>query len=328
MLISLLQVLFAAIRTVLSSALRLVLYSIISRIFNDWLGLNSLISFFCSAFCLSKTIRYFQRAWFNARITNKKPEEKIILEELTWQSPTTISIKMDTENESIDKFENDWKYLLDDDMKNIFSSIVNIPFSNAWLFITTIIVVNYQMNNFDYSYIGSLLRTIGPLIILICGSTVRYQTLFERDKKDFFNIMIKKRDEIERYIIYSNNNNIPVASVCLHILNNSEIPTFMIQLYQLNSKFNDYIHDIGKYMCQKLIERIKIYGNENKQSIRLIWSFPTCKQDWKISITDNKFILKNTYKDFSFLPFINSYVEQYEYFYEYKEIINDTIKNE
>ncbi|CAF3390858.1 unnamed protein product [Rotaria sp. Silwood1] len=331
MLIPLFQVLFAAIRTISLSAVNLTLYSVLLHIFNYWLGFNGVISFICSAFCLSKTVRYLQRIWLNARLANKKLDEKIFLDQLTWQSPTTMPIKTDNENEPVDKFEMDWKYLLDDDTKNIFSSIVNVPFSNGWLFITTIIIVNYQMENFGYSYIGSLFRTIGPLIILLCGSTVRYQTLFERDKKNFFNVMLKKRDDMERYIIYSNNTT-PIASACLQILNNSEIPIFMVQLYQLNSKFDDYLYDAGNYMCQKLIERIKIYGDENKKSVRLIWSFPTCRNNWSIPIKNNKLILKNTYKDFSFLPFVNSHVEQYEYTYEYKdlssEIINDPIQTE
>ncbi|CAF4624075.1 unnamed protein product [Rotaria sp. Silwood2] len=93
MLIPLFQVLFAAMRTVSLSALNLVLYSILSRIFSNWLGFNSLISFFCSAYCLSKTVHYLKRVWVNARITNKKPDEKIFLDALTWQSPTTMPIK-------------------------------------------------------------------------------------------------------------------------------------------------------------------------------------------------------------------------------------------
>jgi hypothetical protein len=93
MLVPLLQVLFAAIRTVSRSALNIMLYSMLSRIFNKWFGFNTVISFFCSAYCLSKIVGYFQRLWQNARLTNKKPDEKIVINELTWESPTTIAMR-------------------------------------------------------------------------------------------------------------------------------------------------------------------------------------------------------------------------------------------
>jgi hypothetical protein len=187
------------------------------------------------------------------------------------------------------------------------------------------------MNNYNYNYIISLIRTITFFIILISGSSIRYQTLFERDRTKFFDLMIKNRDEIERYIIYSNNN-IPIVLVCLQIFNTSENSVFMVQLYQINSKFNDYFYDLVNYTCRNLIERIKVYGNEKKKSIRLIWSFPTCKQNWIFAIKSNQFILRNSYKDFSFMPLVNSYVEQYEYSYEYKDlssnILDDTNKDQ
>ena len=96
MLIALFQVLFAAMRTVSRSAVNIMLYSLLSRIFNQWFGFNSLISFVCSAFCLSKIVSYFKRLWLNARLKNKKPNERIVLSELTWQSPTTQSNKSDS----------------------------------------------------------------------------------------------------------------------------------------------------------------------------------------------------------------------------------------
>ncbi|CAF0754350.1 unnamed protein product [Adineta steineri] len=332
MLVYLLQVLFAAIRTVSRSALNIMLYSFLSRIFKLF-GFNTLITFFCSAYCLSKVTNSFQRLWLNARLNNKKPEEKITLNELTWESPTTIIMNEGTDNQ--DKFETDWKYLLDDDAKNMFPSIVDIPFKNGWLFFATLYAIDYQMNSLNYSYTMSVIRTIGFLIILICGASVRYQTLFEREKNKYFDFMIKNRDEIERYIVYSKNNTKPVASICLQRINESEtIILYMVQLFQLNSKFNDYIYDIENYICQKLFEQIKTSADENKKSFRIIWSIPTCKQNWKFAITANKFILRNTYKDFSFMPLVNSYIEQYEYAYDYKDllssenIIDDKIKNE
>ncbi|CAF0974566.1 unnamed protein product [Rotaria magnacalcarata] len=320
MLIPLLQVLFAAMRTISLSALNIMMYSFISRIFNKWLGFNGFISFFCSAYCLSKIVNFFKRTWLKARLRNKKPDEKISSDGLTWHSPTTMTTE--DENEPIDKFENDWKYLIDDDAKNLFPSIVNIPFTNGWLLIATILLIDYQMNSLGYSYTVSLIRMMIFLSLLICGSTVRYQTLFERENKKFFDVMIKQRDEIERYIVYSNNR-APVGSVCLQIKDTPETSMFTVQLYQVNSKFHDYMYDIGDYMCQSLMERIKIYAKENKKSVRLIWSFPTCKQLWTIAIKNKKFILKNTYKDFSFLPFIDSHIQQYEYYYEYEDLSSD-----
>ena len=324
MLISLIQVIFAAIRTVSRSALNIMLYSMLSRIFNTWFGFNTLITFFCSAYCLSKIVNYFQRIWLQTRLKNKKSDEKILMEDLSWESGMN----------STEKFESSWKFLLDDDTKNIFPAIVDIPFKNGWLFIATLMIIDYQMNNYAYTYTVSLLRTVGFFIVLISGASIRYQTLLEREKQKFFNHMTKVPNEIERYIVYSKET-IPVASICLQIMNTEETNIFMVQLCQLNSKFNDYIYDITDYICQRLFERVKIYGNQTKKSIRLIWSIPTCKQNWMYAIKANKFILRNTYKDYSFMPLINSHVEQYEYLYEYEDLStlptiedNTTIENE
>ncbi|UJR23603.1 hypothetical protein I4U23_026592 [Adineta vaga] len=316
MLVPIFQVLFAAIRTVSRSALNITLYSMLSRVFNTWFGFNTLITFFCSAFCLSKITGYFQRLWLNARLKNKKPDEKILNEDLTWESATT---KSNNRTESIDKFETDWKYLLDDDTKTIFPSIVDIPFKNGWLFFATLFIIEYQMNNYDYSYTVSLIRTIGFFIILISGASIRYQTLLEREKQKIFDHMNKAHDEIERYIIYSNGN-VPVASICVQILNTEDTTVFMVQLCQLNSKFDDYIYNVSDYICQRLFERVKTYANEKQTSVRIVWSLPTCKQSWIYGIKANKFVLRNTYKDYSFMPLVNSYVEQYEYVYEYEDL--------
>lgn len=94
MIIPILQVAFAAIRTVSRSAVNIMLYSLLSRIFNTWLGFNSLISFFCSAYCLSKIVGYVKRLWLTARLNNKKPDEKIVIDTLTWQSPATMGLKL------------------------------------------------------------------------------------------------------------------------------------------------------------------------------------------------------------------------------------------
>ena len=179
--------------------------------------------------------------------------------------------------------------------------------------------IDYQMNNYEYSYTKSLLRTVGFLIVLISGASVRYQTLLERGKHKFFNLMTKKRDEVERYIVYSNKN-IPVASICLQIMNVPERTILMVQLCQLHSKFDDYISNVGSYICQQLVERARSSANGNGKSVRIIWSIPTCKQYWVYGIKANKFALVNTYKDYSFMPLVNSHVEQYEYLYEYEDL--------
>jgi hypothetical protein len=94
MLIPLFQVLFVALRVVFRSAVNVMLYSILWRIFSVWFGLNSTISFFCSLFCLTKVVAYFQRLWLTGRLKNKKPDERIVLNELTWESPTTLITKL------------------------------------------------------------------------------------------------------------------------------------------------------------------------------------------------------------------------------------------
>ena len=233
------------------------------------------------------------------------------------RSAAVLVSRSEDPNESVYQFENDWTFLLTDDEKNLFPSIVNIPFNNGWLFLVTFSIIDYQMNSLNYSYFLSLVRTIGCLILLICGSSVRYQTLFDREKKDIFQMMTKQREDVERYIIYSQTANEPIASVCLQIIRSTSPITFMVQLYQINSKFDDYIYDVENYLAQRLMERVKAYGLEHETSARLIWSIPTCRQAWTPVLKANKFILRYTYKDFSFMPFVNSNVEQYEYPCEY-----------
>jgi len=87
MLIALFQVVFAAVCTVSKSAVNVILYQMLLRICNKWLGINGFMAFACSIFCLSKIVKYAQRLWFNFRIKNKKPDEKIVLNELTFESP-------------------------------------------------------------------------------------------------------------------------------------------------------------------------------------------------------------------------------------------------
>lgn len=172
------------------------------------------------------------------------------------------------------------------------------------------------MNNFGYSYTTSLIRMMVFVSILICGSTVRYKTLFDRERKKIFDIMTKQRDEIQRYIVYSYDT-IPIALICAQVKDSSDISTFTIQLCHINSKFHDYFNDIANYTSRNLIECTKAYAKEHKRSIHIKWSLPTCKSSWKFAMKHNKFVLKDTYEDFSFLPLVNSQVEEYEYKHEY-----------
>jgi hypothetical protein len=94
MLFPMLQVLFVAIRTISRSALNIMLYSVLSRIFNKWFGFNTLITFFCSAYCLTKIVDYLKRFWLKARLHKKKPDEKIVLSELSWETPTTMDMRL------------------------------------------------------------------------------------------------------------------------------------------------------------------------------------------------------------------------------------------
>jgi hypothetical protein len=66
----------------------------------------------------------------------------------------------------------------------------------------TLIIIDYQMNNLEYSYTSALVRTLAGLIVMICGSSIRYQTLSAREKSNFFQLMSKERDAIERYIVH------------------------------------------------------------------------------------------------------------------------------
>jgi hypothetical protein len=93
MFIALVQVLFATIRTVTRSAVNITLFSLLSRIFNTWLGFNTIVSFFCSAYCLSKIVAYFRRLWWTARLNNKKADERLVADELTWLTTSTKTLR-------------------------------------------------------------------------------------------------------------------------------------------------------------------------------------------------------------------------------------------
>jgi hypothetical protein len=93
-LIHLRQVLFAAINAVSRSILNIVLYSLLFRTFNNWFGFHIIISFFCSIYCISKIVSYFKRLWLMNRIKNKSRDEKIFFDELSWESPQTLAIRL------------------------------------------------------------------------------------------------------------------------------------------------------------------------------------------------------------------------------------------
>jgi hypothetical protein len=94
MFILFLQVLFAAICTVSQAAVNVMLYSLLSRIFNKWFGFHIGISFFCSTYCLSKITSYVKRLWLLRRVKNKKRDDQIFLNELSWESPKTIAMRL------------------------------------------------------------------------------------------------------------------------------------------------------------------------------------------------------------------------------------------
>ena len=209
-------------------------------------------------------------------------------------------------------FEKDWKFLVDNDRETILSSIVDIPFQNGWLFLVVILTVDYKFYNSEDNYIISLSRTIGFVLLLISGATLRYQTLFQRDQNKTLDLMIKNVIEFERHIVYLKNTT-PVALFGLQRTESSENTILDVQLYMLNSKFSIYTSAIAKYICEDLIDNMKDLAEEDKKSIRLIWSFPSCRNNWKYAIKEEKLLLlTRKYKDFSFMPFVHSYVEQYE----------------
>ena len=86
------QVLFALIRTSLQATLNIFLYSLISRIFIRWLGLNTMISFLCSNYCISKILFFIQHLRLSIRLKKKKSEERIFLDQLSWSSARLVRL--------------------------------------------------------------------------------------------------------------------------------------------------------------------------------------------------------------------------------------------
>jgi len=84
------QVLLAVIRTIFRSAVNILLYSFLSRIFIKWLGFNAFISFICSNYCISKILGFIQQYRLAIRMKKKKPDEKIFLNELSWISSRLV----------------------------------------------------------------------------------------------------------------------------------------------------------------------------------------------------------------------------------------------
>lgn len=195
-------------------------------------------------------------------------------------------------------------------------------------------IIDHQMNNMNYSYFYSLVRTIACLIVLICGSSIRYQTLFERERDEILEIVSKHEEVLERFIVYSQGKSVPIASICVQLLEAVDLPTFMVQMYHLNSTFNDYLADVEHFMCQKLIEHVKQLAENKKKSCRILWSVPSCRKDWTPVLKSNQFTLRSNYADFAFMPLVKSHVEQYGYVCPFEEAPatteneNDKIKTE
>lgn len=225
------------------------------------------------------------------------------------------------------QFEIDWKQLIDDDTKHIFSSIVDIPFHSGWLYFLSFIYIDYYSDSYDFKCFLIILRVLSVLIVLISGSAIRYQTLLNRERDHLIDLIAKNPNDFERYIVYSGTKQ-PLASVCLQNHPVPEYRVFVIHLYQLNSKYTDYFYDIANYTCQRLIARLEVDGNERERNIHLVWPIATCKKSWTYAVRANKFYLRTTYKDFSFMPLVNSEIEQFEYIYDYKSRTNKIRKDQ
>ena len=173
------------------------------------------------------------------------------------------------------------------------------------------------MNSWDYTYFQSLTRTMTFLFVVISGSSIRYQTLYERERQFRLAFLSKNREEIQRFIIYANGKSSPIASISVQINDSSELTTFFVQNYQINSKFDDYLPLVGNYICQYLIDQMTKFANEKQKSARLMWAIPTCRSSWIAVLNANRFFLRIKYEDFSFLPLVKSEVFQMEYFHQF-----------
>ena len=308
----LLQISIALFHVVLKSLLNIIACILLSRLLKEWFNLHALLSFMIANYCISKIIQYIQRHLLRDRLTKKEPDEIVYLDQLSFHSSNEILDRT--------KFENDWQVLLKDDRENLLSSIVNIPVQNRWLFLTTIILINYQLNSTTSGYVQKLSPPIALIILLVSGSAIRYQTLFEREREDH-------AETLERWIVYLRNT-IPAVSIGVKRVENDTEIVFTVQSYQLNSKFNDYFYDLACFACNDLIELAKNSAVDKGKSIRLVWALPSCKTIWSYGLKAKEFLPTKNYRDFSFMPLVHSYVQVYQYEQSLESITEERKKNQ
>ncbi|CAF1609644.1 unnamed protein product, partial [Didymodactylos carnosus] len=157
MLAHLIQAIFACSHTIFRSIINITLYSLLSRIFLNWFRFNSFVTFLCTAWCITKITKYIRRLWLNARLQNKKPTEKILVNELIWKS--------DDNNDNENDFKDNWNKLIKDEYEHFFSGVVRIPFENGWVCIGVMVIVNYLTNNAGFSYLSALFRTVSCVVL-------------------------------------------------------------------------------------------------------------------------------------------------------------------
>lgn len=308
----LLQLSITLFHVVLKSLLNITACILLSRLLREWFDLHALLSFMIANYCISKIIQYIQQHLLRDRLTKKEPDEIVYLDQLSFHSSNDILDRL--------KFDNDWQVLLKDDRENLLSSIVNIVIQNRWLFLTTIILINYQINGATSTYVQSLSPWIALIILLVSGSAIRYQTLFERERED-------QADKLERSIVYLRDT-IPTVSIGVKRVENDTEIVFTVQSYQLNSKFNDYFYDLACFACKNLIELAKNSAVDKGKSIRLVWALPICKNIWSYGLKAKEFLPTKKYRDFSFMPLVHSHVQVYQYEQSFENITEERKKNQ
>ncbi|CAF0774521.1 unnamed protein product [Didymodactylos carnosus] len=299
MLIHLCQAIFAASHTLLRAIFNIALYSVLSRIFLNWFGFNTLLAFVCTAWCITKITTYVRRFWLTTRLQNKKPIEKIIVNELVWKC---------NEDDDSRHFKENWNKLMQDDYEHSFASIVRVPFDNGWLCFGVMIFIDYLTNNTDLSYLSALFCTVGFVVLVCCGSSIRYQTLLNREKQ----VQEQEQDDdsSEKYLVLSNN--IPVAA--LKIKQSKWNNAFNVVFYSCHSKYMDYITDIANFSLKNVLHRIAVYCSKYDNSqCQILWNIPTYKIEWTYALQVNGFTGKTLWTEFAYLPFVKSTVTQYQY---------------
>lgn len=292
----LLQISIALFHVIVKSTLNIIACILLSRLLKDWFDLHTVVSFMIANYCISKIIEYIQRHLLRDRLSKKEADEIVYLDQLSFHSSNEINDRI--------SFDNDWQMLLEDDRENLLASIMNIPVQNRWLFFATIILITYQLNATS-NYLQALTPSIVLILVLVSGSAIRYQTLFERERE-------QHAETLERRMVYLRKT-IPSVSIGVKRVENENEIVLTVQSYQSNSKFNDYFYDLACFACKNLVESAKNSALENEKSIRVIWPLPSCKSIWSFALKAKEFHQTKTYQDFSFMPMVHSTVQVYQY---------------